>query len=367
MQYNDNRVIRVLAIIKNNLRMEENFTPERRIKELFISGVKKLFLVVVALITYWQLYEYITEKPIIDITIEESTIINSNYKTTIIVENGSQSITSDDVIDEINIILSDTIKQIKAVESKIQPQYQINEKSIKLNFSLLNKNEQFKFYVFSNSRPEIKSVNYRIKDIREINFYDFKNKPKPLKRILNIWIISIIIFLILFIDALLVISKDKGLNEIKSFILNFQLGKNNKKEFIKGYKKIYGKYKLRLKPSKKFMKGIINNLFISFPLKTERDVEFIKFMANLKTEPYIFYRTRTAFIVISPIAFLISILALLGNYYYYEIDFIRKSISINSLNKIVLNLILVLVLIIIIFPRSTMNILLLKKNAKHKF
>lgn len=347
--------------------MKDNYTPEKRIRGLLISGGKKIFLVIVALITHWQLYEYITEKPEIDISIEKSKIVDKNYKTTFTVENGSQSITSSDIVEEISINFNDTIQQIKPVVSNVQPKYQIDNKSIKLSFSLFNKNEQFKFHTFSCSRPKIVSINYRIKDVRHINFYDFENKPKPLNRILNVWVVLLFVSIILFIDALLVLSKDKGLGEIKSYIVNFNLTKKNKKEFIKGYIKIYGDYKLRVKPDKKFMEGIINNLFISFPHKTEIDLKFIKFMANLKTELYTLYRTRTAFIIISPIAFLISILALFSNYYYYEIDFIKNNISISSINKIVLNIILVLVLIMILSPRNIMNLILLKKGAKHKF
>lgn len=347
--------------------MKENYTPEKRVGELLIRGGKKIFLVIVTLITYWQLYEYITEKPEIDISIENSEMVDGNYKTTISVANGSQSITSSDVVDEISIIFNDTIQQIKSDVSNIQPKYQINNNYIKLNFSLLNKNEQFKFYTYSKSRPKIVSINYRIKDVKQINFYDFESKPKPLNRILNIWVILLIVSIVLFLDALLVISKDKGLDDIKSYIFNFNLTKENKNEFVKGYKKVYGQYKLRLKPDIRIMKGIINKIFISFPHKTEKEINFIKFMANLKTELYILYRTRTAFIIIAPISFLVSILALFANYYYYEIGFIKNNISISSINKIVLNVVLVLVLIIILFPRSTMNLLFLKKGAKHKF
>ena len=109
----------MLAIIKKSLRIKENYTPEKRIRGLFISVGKKMFLVIVALITYWQLYQYISEKPEIDISIEKSVIINKNYKTTITVANGSQSITSSDIVEEISIIFNDTIQQIKSVASNI--------------------------------------------------------------------------------------------------------------------------------------------------------------------------------------------------------------------------------------------------------
>ena len=101
-------------------------------------------------------------------------------------------------------------------------------------------------------------------------------------------------------------------------------------------------------------------------METENDINFIKSMANFKTEFYIKYRTRTSFIIGSFFAVFISIIAILLNYFYYEFDFIKTNISLDFINKSTLTILLILVLIIILFPRRTMNLLLIKKGG-YKF
>ncbi|MDP3352919.1 MAG: hypothetical protein Q8S44_04180 [Flavobacteriaceae bacterium] len=342
-------------------------TPEQRIQELSYKGLKKVFLFIVALITYWQLYEYFNESPEINISLEKSNKTNNSFKTLISIKNGSQSISSIDIIRPLKIEFNDTIRKIESLKSEIKTKYEIQEKSLIINFDLINKNEDFKFYVFTSLRPEIKKIDYRIKNIENIEFYDYLIKPKPIYRILNIWIILLSISLILFIDALLVIAKDKELGEIKSFISNFPLTLNNMEQFVDGYTNIYKNYTLRFKPNSKFMNQIMRNLFITITCKTTEDIHFIKYLANLKTELYTFYRTRTAFIIISPIVILISITAIFLNYFYYEIDILKTYTNINSINKTILTILFILSSVIILFPRKSMNLLFLKKDAEVKF
>jgi hypothetical protein len=84
-------------------------SPENRIKELLLVGIKKTFLVIVAFITYWQLYEYVSESPVITISIEHSKKDNGNYRTLVSVKNGSESISSDDIVSPVKIDFNDTI------------------------------------------------------------------------------------------------------------------------------------------------------------------------------------------------------------------------------------------------------------------
>jgi hypothetical protein len=231
----------------------------------------------------------------------------------------------------------------------------------------MNRNESLQFNVITKSRPEIKSIDFRIKNIENIKFYDYEIKPIPISRVLNIWIVLIVLSIFTFFDALLVILKDKELGDIKDFIFNFPLNSKNKEDFIVGYEGVYKKYKLRIKPTSRFMSEIIRNLFKSFPYSTDREIDFIKFMSDFKTELYTNYRTRTAFIVVSPIVVIISGTAILLNYFYFEIGTIRSLISINQINKITLTVLLIIALTIIIFPKRIMTLLFLKKNAKIKF
>jgi hypothetical protein len=347
---------------------KDNSTPEKRIQYLLWKGFKSLFLMIMAIIAYIQLYEYVSEKPEINISLNESIKNGNEYKTLISIENGSQSISFADIVRPINLDFNDTIKKITHLKSKIKPVYEIqNQLSLSINFDLINKNEKFNFIVYSKGRLEINGVDFRIKNIDNIQIYDFEKKPKPIYRILNIWVILFLVSFLLFIDALLVIAKDKELESLKSFIFDFPLNDKNKKEFIKGYENIYKKYKVRIKPSPKIMKQVIKNLFICFPLMTNEDKNFIKSMTNLKTELYTFYRARTAFLIISPITILISALAITLNYFYYEIAILNNNMSLDGINKVILTILLTLSIMIILFPRRTMNFLFIKKSAKVKF
>ncbi|MCF6280355.1 MAG: hypothetical protein L3J14_08415 [Flavobacteriaceae bacterium] len=341
-------------------------TPEKTIQELSYKVLKKFFLIIVALITYWQLYEYVSESPEINISLENSNKTNNLFKTLILIKNGSQSISSIDIIRPIKIEFNDTIREIESLKSEIKTNFKTEGKSLIINFDLINKNEEFKFYAFTSLRPEIRKLDYRIKNIENVEYYDYLLKPKPIYRILNIWIILFLISIILMIDALLVILKDNELQEIKSFISKYPLNINNMEQFVDGYTNIYKKYTLRIKPSSGFMNQIMRNIFMTYPCKTTQNIKVIKYVANIKTELYTFYRTRTAFVIISPIIILISILAIFLNYYYYEIDFLKTNISINSINKRILTVLYIFVFVIIVFPRKTMNFLFVKKGG-YKF
>lgn len=355
--------------VSQHTRMTDNkkISPEKRIQELAILGFKKVFFVLVSLVTYWQLYKYIIENPALTICIENSQKDVRTYKTLVSLKNGSEAISSDDVIRPLKINFSEIIDSVETIKSEIEVSYQNTAKSITLGFDLINKNEQLKFYVYTGSRPEIGEVDYRIKNIQKVQFYDYEKRPTPISRIFKIWTLLIILSILLFVDSLLVISKDKELGDIKSFIFNFPLNDKNQEEFIEGYENVYKTYRLKIKPNSKFMREIIRNLFKSFPLVTESEINFIKNMANLKTQLYTSYRTRTAFIIISPLVIIISAIAICLNYFYYEIGGLNDYISINQINKIILIILSIITILITIFPRKTMNLLFLKGESKVKF
>ena len=345
----------------------KSYTPEQRIKKLSFKNLKKIFLVIIALVTYSQLYKYVSESPEIIVFLENSKKDTSNYKTLISLKNGSESISSVDIIRPLKIDFNDTLIKLKSENSKIKAIYKLTGKSLSIDFDLLNRNEAFKFIIFSNRRPEINKIDYRIKNIEDIKFYDYEIKPTPASRILNIWLIFFILSILTGLDALLVVLKDEGLDRIKSFIFDFQLNTKNNEDFIIGYEKVYKTYTLRIKPSSKFMLEDIRDILKKFPQTNKREIDIIKYMVNWKIELFTLYRTRSAFLVISPIVCFISFIASLLNYFYFEINILQTIISITLINKLILTIILVFTLIAIIFPRKIMNLLLLKKDAKVKF
>src|SRR5690606_25706324 len=116
------------------------------------------------------------------------------------------------------------------------------------------------FYLYSLTRPNIQELEYRIKDIKTVQFFDYQNKSKFINRLV-LWLIILLVAILLFSDALTVISKDIGLTELKRFIYNYPLTKKNKEGFIEGYEKKYNKYNLRFKPPSNFMREVLKNLF----------------------------------------------------------------------------------------------------------
>lgn len=342
-------------------------SPEKKLAQIGYSGLKKLFVVLMAFIGYWQAYEFINETSDLTIYLEESNKIYNKYESMISIKNGSESIIEGDIVEPLTINLNIHIDSLTTSNNSTKLLFEIQDKTITISFDLLNQNEKIDFRIYSKKRPKINSINFRIKNITSTDFYDYEIKKSPFNRIFNFWLIISIVSIILFIDALLVVAKDKELQDIKNFVNNFPLTSSNRKKFTKGYKKVYKSYKVRIKPSHKFMTQIIKNLFRSFPIHTDTDKLFIKSMANFKTEFYIFYRFRTAFLIISPIALLASILALTFNYFYYEIEILNKNLSINFLNKTSLTIILMFSLLIIIFPRRAMNIAFLKKGFRKGF
>lgn len=342
---------------------EKKTSPERRLTQLGLGLVKKAFLMVVAWIGYWQLYEYVSESPEITVVIEKTVPSGKNFKTLISIENGSESVSMDDIVLPIKLMFNDTILELFPEKSEIKTEYKCLNKDILIEFDLLNKNEKFQFQILTSKRTQFVSTHCRIKNIKRIKYYDIENKPRPFSRILNIWLVLLFLSIAFFVDAILIIVKDIELGDIKLFIKNFPLRPDNIEEFLDGYKAVYKAYRVRIKPDAEFMQQIIANLFISFLYQSKDEIAFIKQMVNLKTELYVLYRTRTAFVIISPIIFVVSLIGSIVNYFYYEFDSLRDVISLQDFNLILLRTLFVFAVIIIIFPRKTMTFMFVKKGG----
>ena len=339
-------------------------SPEKRLIEISNIGfgkIKKIITLVFLLIGYWQAIKYFTEKPNLNVYLENSYPINKKFVTKVTIINGSQSISKTDIIKPITINLSEEIIKVQSSEKFVNSKFHTFKNSLSVTFDLLNKDELFSFLIVTNKRPKIKNIEGRIKSIEEIFLNDYELKPKPLNRFLNVWVILVLSSIILFIDALLVIGKDIELQKLLSFTKYYNLNKSNIEEYIEKYGEYYSEWKVNIKPDKEFMQDIIRNLFISFPHKTKNEFEFIKDMACFKTNLYSFYRVRTVFIVVGPILFCISLCAIILNYFYFEINGLSEIISITVINKIATTILLILGIFVILFPSRTMNLVVLGK------
>lgn len=335
--------------------------------ELIKKLLKKAFLIIVAIITYYQFYEYIVEKIPVNLEVTNLNKNNGLYETTFVFSNANFTIERGDFIKPIEIILSNNITQIVVdnKERKAIPKFKIEKNKIYFDFDLLNKNELIKFKTLSKNQIEIKSIDFRIKNIENINLYHYIKKPKPLKRLTNFWLIIFGISMVLFLDALLIIIKDNKLTEMKYFVRDYPLTEKNKYDFLEKYRQLYKDYKVRFKFSERFLIDFkIKNLLEMYERYSEEDIAFIKYMININTEISTLYRTRTIFVIISPILFITAIIGVTINYVYYDIEYF-KNYSLNDFNIILLRIILTITIILILFPRKIMNYLIVKrKNQK---
>lgn len=345
---------------------DRELTPERRMFDIVKKYILKAFYLIIAVIGYFQAFDYIKEKLPLNIEITDSKLQDGRYITSFQINNKNASIEKADFVRPIELILNNNINSLiinRKEKIKCGIQSAIDKNVLTLEFDLLNKNEIINFKTISDKELDFKTINFRIKDIDEISFYHFKSKPKPIKRILNFWAILLVLSIVLFIDALLVILKDTPLGKMKSFVNNFPLTVENKTEFLEKYRKLYSDYNLRLKPSEKFFIDFkIKNLLDSFEYN-EKNIQLIRSMTNFYTEFFVMYRLRTIFVIISPILFIVSFLGILFNYFYFDIDFI-KSVSLVMVNEYLLKILLLGFSIMIIFPRKTMNMFFIKKSAR---
>lgn len=344
-------------------------SPEKTLFNAFWKYFKKAFYLFIAVISYIQIYEYIEEKQALNITVTDSELVNDKYLTTFEFNNQNTSISKEDVFRPIVLNLNTHILEIfsnKKNTEDIGLRLLPKENRLELDFGLINKNESFTFKTLTDNKLRVNEIDYRIKDIDEIEVYHYKFNPQPVQRVLNIWIVVFIISIIMFLDAALLIAKDLKLGEIKRFVLNYPLSKKNRNEFLEELGKLYKEYKVKLKPPYWFFIDFkIKNLLDSFKYDKE-NIQLIKTMTNSYLDLFLFYRFRKVFIVVGPILAIVGILGIVFNYFYYDID-ILSSISLNSINKYLLRTVLGITIMMILFHRRTLNFFLLKKDAKVKF
>lgn len=345
---------------------EKEFIPEKRLSELIIKLFKKIFLALIAIITYYQCYEYLIEKIPVNIEITNSIDKKSFIETEFVFNNSNSAIEENDFIKPIEITLSNKIQKIIfGKNQKAIPIFKIDGNKLFFEFDLLNKDEKIIFKTISTGIIEIKSINFRIKDIDNIEYYNYLKKPKPLQRLTTFWLIVLGLSIIFFFDALLLILKDAKLTEMKYLVRDYPLNESNKYDFMEKYRQLYKDYKVRFKLPEKFLIDFkVKNLLDRYKKYTKNDVMLIKYMINMNTEFAILYRTRTIFIIISPIFILVSLIGIILNYFYYDFSILHK-ISLELINTYLLRAFLFMAIIMIIFPGRTMNTIFLKysKNA----
>jgi hypothetical protein len=189
----------------------------------------------------------------------------------------------------------------------------LTKTKLKVDFDLLNESENIKFSIRTTKPIEKFTVSSRIKNIEEVVTYHYKIKPKFYDRIGKFWVFLLLFSIITFTDAALLVSKNKQLKALLDHI-DALSETTQKTVFINTYKEIYSGYKVRFKRNKETMTSDISDLFDNM---TANNINLIKSKMSAATKRAVLYKLRKPYLLVSPILFLISLIAIIGSIIFY--------------------------------------------------
>lgn len=184
---------------------------------------------------------------------------------------------------------------------------------LKVDFDLLNESEHIKLSILTTQPIEKFTVSSRIKNIEEVVTYHYQIKPKFYDRIGKFWIFLMVFSIITFIDATLLVNKNKQLKQLLTLIDTVS-AMTDKDKFIEAYIKAYDAYKVRFKRSKA---TISTDISIALDELTLVNINDVKYKMSTLTKRAVLYKLRKPYLLISPILFLISLIAIIGSIIFY--------------------------------------------------
>ena len=189
----------------------------------------------------------------------------------------------------------------------------LTKNKLKIDFDLLNESENITFQIETRKPIDEFTVSSRIKNLEDVVTYHYKVKPKFYDRISAVWLLLMVFSIISFLDAMLLIGKDKELAKIKQLINSFSLD-SNKSEFLQYYKVLYANYNVRFKRNKL---GVVNEIELILNQTGTESVQVIKEKLLTTTKKAVLYNLRKPYLLISPVIFVICIIAIVVSIVYY--------------------------------------------------
>ncbi len=190
----------------------------------------------------------------------------------------------------------------------------LTSNKLKIDFDLLNEDENITFSILTKKPIEQFTVSSRIKNINEVTTYHFQVKPKYYDRIGVFWVFLFIFSIVTFLDAYLLVSKNKQLNSLLIVIENLDVN-SNKKIFEEDFREKYSNFKVRFKRNKE---SLIIDLCSMFDSITEKNINEVKLKMKSITKRSVLYTLRKPYLLISPILFIISLLVIVGSILFYS-------------------------------------------------
>lgn len=246
--------------------------------------------------------------------------VNNSYESKFEIYNEGNPISKYELIQPliVNIETENSIKDFDLISKNpdvIKVWFsKLTANKLKVDFDLLNESENITFSILSKNPIKEFTVSSRIKNIDEVVTYHFQVKPKFYDRISKFWIFLFCFSILTFIDAFLLVSKNKQLNSILTLIDNLDTN-TNKKIFEDAYKLKYSEFKVRFKRNKE---SLVDDICFLFDSITETNLNEVKLKMKTITKRSVLYTLRKPYLLISPILFLISLLVILGSILFYS-------------------------------------------------
>ena len=190
-----------------------------------------------------------------------------------------------------------------------------NTNKLSVDFNLLNNAESITFLIVSKRPIHEFTVSSRIKNVKEVITYHYKEKPKIYDRINTFWIFLCFFSIISFIDAYKLRVKNKQLKALFLLIESLTID-TDEKRFLETYKEAYTRYNIRFKKNVITVTAEMSVLFSKIDFY---HIEQIQQEMKHKTKWAVFYTLRKPYLILSPILFLISIIAIIISVMYYAI------------------------------------------------
>jgi len=190
----------------------------------------------------------------------------------------------------------------------------LKKNKLKVDFDLLNESENITFSILTSKPIENFTVSSRIKNIEEVVTYHYQIKPKYYDRIGKFWIFLLVFSILTFIDASMLVSKNKQLKKLLELIDDLT-ETSDKESFLEEYRVEYAAYKIRFKRNKE---TILTDISLLFDAIATNNLNEVKLKMNTATKRSVLYTLRKPYLLISPVLFLISLLVIIGSIIFYS-------------------------------------------------
>lgn len=214
----------------------------------------------------------------------------------------------DNAIIDFDLILKEP-EAIKVWFSKLK------KNKLKVDFDLLNESENIRFSILTKRPIQEFTVSSRIKNIENVVTYHHKVKPKVYDRIGKFWIFLLLFSTVTFIDAMLLVGKDKQLKAILTCINGLTID-SNKERFLAAYESLYESYNVRFKRNKETIIVEIAQLFDTIQDDTITNVQL---KMKSVTKKSVLYNLRKPYLLISPVLFLIGLVVIIASIIFYAV------------------------------------------------